>query len=334
MVPGVFMDAADLHRQAVVIDACAPILRNGDFVPLWHEGGATCALATVALHDDTRVSTLDAIGRLHAQLKERDDAILALTVDDILTAKADGKLAVITMFQSCGALERNIDMIGLFYHLGVRSMNLAYNHAESTADGCMEPRNGGLTFFGRRVIAEMNRLGVLLDLSHTGIRASLEAMDASSSPVAFTHSNAKAIFDHPRNLTDEQIRACAASGGVIGANGHPAFVKAGTAAPSLDDFLAHVEHLVEVAGIDHIGLGLDFSHGPGQQMPMERYLRMFADGLWPPGTLPPPPWTYPIGDARNIGRIAEALSTRGWREGDIRKILGANFLRLFQTVWR
>jgi len=328
------MDATELHHQAIVVDACAPILRNADFAPLWHQGGATCALATVALHDDSRASTLNAIGRLHAQLRERTDARLAFGVDDLLAAKAEGRLAVVTMFQSCGALEQNIDMVEVFHRLGVRSINLAYNHAEATADGCMEPRDGGLTTFGRRVIAEMNRLGVLLDLSHTGVRASFEAMEASSAPVAFTHSNARAVFDHPRNLTDAQIRACAATGGVIGVNGHPVFVRAGTAAPTLDDLLIQVDHLVEVAGIDHVGLGLDFSHGPGQQMPMERYARMLADGLWPPGTLPSPPWTYPLGDARHIGRLTSALADRGWGEGDIRKLLGENFLRLFRAVWR
>jgi len=328
------IDATELHRAAIVIDACAPILRNLDFAPLWRQGGATCALATVALHDDSRATTLNAIGRVHAQLRGREDVRLAYGVDDILSAKAEGKLAVIFMFQSCGALEHNIDMVEVFHRLGVRSMNLAYNQAEATADGCMEPRNGGLTSFGRRAIAEMNRLGVLLDLSHTGVRASLEAMEVSTQPVAFTHSNARAIFDHPRNLTDQQIRACAAGRGVIGVNGHPVFVRAGTASPTLDDLLAQVDYLVETAGIDHVGLGLDFSHGPGQQMPMERYTRMLADQLWLPGTLPPPPWTYPLGDARHIGRLSAALVARGWSEGDIRKLLGENFLRLFREVWR
>jgi membrane dipeptidase len=309
-------------------------MRDCNHADLWIEGGATCALATVALHDDSRSSTLDTIGRLCRQIGDRDDVVLARRVDDILEAKKAGRFAIVLAFQSGAALDRRVDMVGLYYRLGVRSMNLAYNQAEAAADGCMEPRNGGLTRFGHQVIPEMNRVGMLLDLSHTGHRATMEAMDLSAAPVAFTHSNAKAIYDHPRNLADDQIRCCVEKGGVIGLNGHPAFVGAGTAAPTLDDYLAHVDMMVEKAGIDHVGIGLDFSHPPGQQMPSARYAQLMAEGIFTPDTLPPPPWTYPVGDARRLRDLTEALVRRGWCETDLRKLLGENFLRLFRAVWK
>jgi membrane dipeptidase len=327
------MDAATLHRDAIVIDACAPILRSADHAPLWHAGGATCALATVALHDDDTLSTLRQIGRLRHALRDHPLAFLTDSVAAIRRAKTDGKLAVVLMFQSTAALGGEVHMVETFARLGVRSMNLAYNQAELAADGCMEPRGGGLSTFGRQVIAEMNRLGVLLDLSHTSHRATMEAMELSTAPVAFTHSNANAIYSHPRNLDDDQIRACVATGGVIGLNGHPAFVAEGTAAPTLDQLLAHLDYLVERAGIAHVGLGLDFSQAPGQQMSPERYRTMMAEGVWRPETLPPPPWTYPVADARHIGRLTEALLRRNWPEADIRAVLGGNFLRLFERVW-
>ncbi len=328
------MSASTLHRSAVVIDACAPILRDGHNAALWIKGGATCALATVALHDDSRASTLDAIGSLYRLIRERNDLVLGRTADDILEAKKSGRFAIVLAFQSSAAIEQRVDMVGTYYRLGVRSMNLAYNQAEAAADGCMEPRNGGLTNFGRQLVVEMNRIGMLLDLSHTGRRATLEAMELSVAPVAFTHSNAAALYEHPRNITVEQIRRCVDTGGVIGINGHPAFIKAGTASPTPEDYLAHVDYMVETAGIDHVGLGLDFSHRPGEQMPPTRYARMMAENVWTPDTLPPPPWTYPWGDARNIDMLSEALIRRGWREADVLKILGQNFLRLFQSVWK
>ena len=325
---------SELHDLAIIIDGCAPILRDCDNAAFWIEGGATCALATVALHDDTRTSTLDTIGRLYRQIKDRDDVIIALHAEDIIQVKKEGKFAIVLAFQSGAALDRNVDMIEVYYRLGVRSINLAYNQAEAAADGCSEPRNGGLTLFGHQVIPEMNRVGMLLDLSHTGHRATLEAMDLSDAPVTFSHSNAKSLYDHPRNLADDQILRCAEMGGVIGLNGHPAFIKAGTAAPSLDDYVAQVDTMVDKAGIDHVGIGLDFSHPPGHQMPRSRYEKLIAQGVFTTRTLPQPPWYYPIGDARRISELTEALTRRGWSEKDLRKLLGENFLRLFRAVWK
>ena len=323
-----------LHASAVIIDGCAPILRDCKHADLWIEGGATCALATVALHDDNRSSTLDTIGRLCRQVHDRDDVVIARQVDDIVEAKKVGRFAIVLAFQSGAALDRRLDMVELYYQLGVRSMNLAYNQAEAAADGCSEPRNGGLTLFGNQVIPEMNRVGMLLDLSHTGHRATMEAMDLSDAPVAFSHSNAKSIYDHPRNLADDQIRRCVERDGVIGLNGHPAFIKAGTAAPTLNDYLAHVDTMVDKAGIEHVGIGLDFSHPPGQQMPPARYEQLMAEGIFTPKTLPPPPWSYPIGDARRLVDLTEALVRRGWHEADLRKLFGENFLRVFRSVWK
>ena len=114
-------------------------------------------------------------------------------------------------------------------------------------------------------------------------------MDTSDDPVAFTHSNVKYIYDHPRNLAEDQIKKCSSLGGVIGLNGHPAFVKSGTAMPKLEDFVFHIEKMIELAGIDHVGLGLDFSHPPGVQMPSERYQKLISQGIFTRETLPSPP---------------------------------------------
>ncbi|MCC6179865.1 MAG: dipeptidase [Chloroflexi bacterium] len=326
--------AKRLHADALVIDACAPILCDHQYARYWQAGGATCALATVALAEDTPVSMLATIGAFLRRARSHPDTCLALTADDIVQARATGRLAIVLMFQNSSSLGRNADLVEVYYRLGVRSMNLAYNQAEAAADGCMETRDGGLSTFGRRVVEEMNRVGMLLDLSHTGYRSSMEAMERSTAPVAFSHSNAARVFDHPRNLRDDQIDACVATGGVIGLNGHPVFVKAGTASPTIDDLLRHLFYLIERAGIDHVGLGLDFSQPPGEQMTWARYNWLQEEGVWLPGTLPPPPWSYPVADASQLPRLTEAMLRAGLDEADARKILGENFLRLFRRVWR
>lgn len=325
--------AAALHADCVVIDACAPILRDGAHADHWIAGGVTAALASVCLFDDDRASTVANISRLGRQIRARTDAVIVRDVAGILRAKADGKLAVVLAFQSSGGLGDDVGMVDVYYQLGVRAMNLAYNRAELTADGCTEPRNGGLTKFGRQVIAEMNRVGMLLDLSHTGYRSSMEAIEVSTRPVAFTHSNALAVHNHPRNLADDQIRACAGGGGVIGINGHPAFIRAGTSMPSMDDLMAQLDYILNIAGIDHVGFGLDFSQPPGQQMTAARYAQVIADGIFTPETLPPPPIRYPVGDASKFPILAETLLRRGWTETDVRKVLGGNFMRLFAEIW-
>ncbi len=326
-------DALALHARAVVIDACAPILRDCTHAEHWIAGGATAALATLCLFDDDRASTVANIARLNRQVRAREDVTIVRDAAGIMRAKADGKLAIVLAFQSSGGLGGDVGMVEIYHQLGVRAMNLAYNKAELAADGCTEPRDGGLTDFGRRVIAEMNRVGMLLDLSHTGYRSSMEAMEASTRPVAFTHSNAFSVFGHPRNIRDDQVRACIATGGVIGINGHPAFVRAGTAMPTMDDLMAQLDHILGIAGADHVGMGLDFSQPPGQQMTAARYAQLLADGIFTPETLPPPPIRYPVGDASSLPRVTEALLRRGWSDEDVLKLLGGNFLRLFAGVW-
>ena len=324
---------AALHASALVIDACAPILRDAAHAEHWIAGGATAALATLCLFDDDRDSTVANISKLNRQVRARNDIVIARDVAAIRRAKVEGKFAIVLAFQSSGGLGGDLGMVEIYHQLGVKAMNLAYNKAELAADGCTEARDGGLTEFGRRVIAEMNRVGMLLDLSHTGYRSSMEAMEASTRPAAFTHSNAWAVFEHPRNVRDDQISACVATGGVIGINGHPAFVRAGTAMPTMDDLMAQLDHILDIAGVDHVGMGLDFSQPPGQQMTAARYAQLLADGIFTADTLPPPPIRYPVGDASGLPRVTEALLRRGWSDEDVMKLLGGNFLRLFADIW-
>jgi membrane dipeptidase len=209
-------------------------------------------------------------------------------------------------------------------------VQLAYNRRNPLCDGCEEPGDAGLSLLGRRAIAEMNRLGILVDVSHTGIRSSREAIAASAAPCVASHSNAAAVHPSPRNLPDEVIRAIAESGGVVGINGFPSFVAPGTR-PSLDQYIDHIFHVAEVAGPEHVALGIDYWSGTEQQ-----YEQLLADGTWSRDTYGPPPWHYPAGieDASTLVNLTERLLDRGYGEAEVRGVLGENWLRVYDEVWR
>ena len=217
------------------------------------------------------------------------------------------------------------------------------------ADGCLEPRNAGLTEFGRAVIRELNRHRLLIDLSHVGDRSTLEAIDASAEPVSFTHANARALSPSPRNKTDEAMRALAARGGVIGYSSLPSFVSEDPRDANLAGYLDHLDYAVQLVGIDHVGLGLDFveGHVPGSLQPRAP---KWGGANLPAGTaglaamLPERlrdqaaeliylPYAPGIANSLEMPNVTEGLLSRGYSDGDVRKILGQNWLRLFESIW-
>ena len=204
-------------------------------------------------------------------------------------------------------------------------IQLTYNERNPLGDGCTERTDAGLSDLGVQVVAEMNRLGIVIDLSHVGYRTSMEAMEASRAPVIFSHSNAKAICNSARNLTDDQIRAAAAGGGVVGVNAFPAFVSRDPA-PSVEHFLDHIDHMVGLIGENHVGLGCDFSRETEDDY---EYFKYKED------VYPRPPWVYPAGidGFAKIPNVSRGLVARGYRDDTIRKILGGNFFRIFRQVW-
>jgi len=244
---------------------------------------------------------LDGFGYLLNDLtKSEADAVIVRRSNDILEAKAAGKVAVILAIEHADCTERSLNILRVLYELGVRSIGLTHNVSSWAADGCLEARDGvGLTRFGRELILEMNRLGMLVDLAHVSPSAFFSALELTKKPVIFSHGNAKKLCDHARNLSDEQLKALAENHGVIGMSYVPFFVD--TKNPTLDRLLDHIDHVVSVAGIDVVGLGSDFDGG---------------------GTL--------LADAAEVPRIAEGLIKRGYSEGDIRKVLGENTFRVLR----
>lgn len=326
-------DIADLFREATVVDAACPLIHPGmgeeafeNYVDEMLKGGVNLALATAA-SVETFEQTLETIYSYYPLFEKFGDRIHhARRIDDVRRAKEQGKVAIVFHFQGTGMLDYELGRLSLFKELGVRVIQLAYNWKFLVGDGCTERTDCGLTDFGIEAVKEMNRLGIVVDCSHTGYRTTMDAIALSDDPVLFTHSNAWGVSPSKRNIKDDQIRAVTQKGGVIGVNAFPAFLTRGDDA-SLAKLLDHVDYLVNLVGSNHVGLGLDFT--TRGDMEGYRYWR------YDPETYPRPPWIYPsdIDTPAKIPDIARGLRARGYDDEQLLGILGGNFMRVFESVW-
>lgn len=234
--------------------------------------------------------------------------------------------------------DADVSRVDLFHHLGVRIVQLTYNLRNLVGDGCLEPANGGLSAFGRQVVERLNRLGMLVDVSHVGRQSTSDAIAASTRPVAATHSGCAAVNDVPRNKPDAILRALAQRGGVLGIYLMP-FLR-GQGQPTADDFLRHVSHAVNVCGEDHVGVGSDLSITPLDLSP--EFRAKHADfvrqrrraGISAPGEADDvfnyvPEFNSP----RRLELIADALARAGHSTTRIEKVIGGNWLRVLKEVW-
>ncbi len=260
--------------------------------------------------------------------KRPDKFLLVRRADDVLQAEKTGRMAITFDLEGMNALNGESSLVSLYYLLGVRQMLTAYNKNNLAGGGCHD-KDIPLTEFGRRVIAEMNRVGMLVDCSHTGYRTTMDIMEMAAQPVVFSHSNPKRLRPHGRNITDDQIRACAKTGGVIGVTGLGYFLPdRASSAVALADCVIYVRDLV---GPDHVGLGLDYTP-PDPKGAGDAALAAHPD-FWPPSEYDPP---WPMHDASPgvFSQLASLLLERGWSSEDVRKVLGENFLRVARTVWK
>jgi len=327
--------ARNLHRQAVVVDG------TSFFCQGWHERLQTAGVTALQLTVPwDREGARQAIGRCaeyFALVRREPRLTIVKSVPEIRRAKAEGKVGLILHSQDGSMLENDPNLVEIFYRIGFRVIQLTYNDRNLLGDGCHEAANAGLSRLGVEMIRTMNRIGMALDLSHVGERTSLEAIEVSSKPMLFSHSNPRARADSPRNITDEQIRKCAASGGVIGATPYaPITWTGGSKPPDLDDFIGHVEHIAELVGGDHVSFGSDSEATPGAY-PRELLRRLFtthpeviaAFREAHPGIF----LTDGFESMEALPQLTEKLLARGWSEGDLRKFLGENLLRVYAANW-
>jgi membrane dipeptidase len=255
-----------------------------------------------------------------------DDYLLIRNVADIERAMRENKIAITFDIEGAGAIGDQLSLISTYYDLGVRWMLMAYNRRNLVGAGCHDSEDHGLTEFGRQVVEEMERVGMVACCSHTGRRTSLDVMACSNNPVIFSHSNPKALCDHPRNIDDELMRACAATGGVVGINGVGLFL--GDNDVSTDNLVRHIDYAVSLIGPDHVGIALDYIFDLAELKELLASMRN----------------TFPAGSGYDVvpafaspeqfPEIADALSSRGYSETDVTKIMGGNHLRIARQVWK
>lgn len=286
---------------------------------------------TLAAHSDDFETALEHMFHYYNLFQVATDRVIQVkTVADIEKAQAENKVGVIFGFQSPTPIGDHFYRWTIFHKLGLRICQLAYMERNIFADGCFEPGNQGLTYHGIQAVQEMNRLGIIVDLSHVGERSALEAIERSTKPCIFSHSNAKGVTDSPRNATDEQIKLLASRGGVIGLSPH-AFMshKKKGVQPTLDDYLDHFEHVAALVGTDHIGIGSDVFESYSK-FSWESSTKLLYDVPWVFETVFNSGFRY----ITDIKHVVGGLVARGFSDEDITNILGQNFLRIFQDVWR
>jgi membrane dipeptidase len=366
--------ALAIHRRAIVIDTHNDVttpMTNDDFdlrgnppepyrtnIARMKKGGLTAEFFSLYIrpwyvaHGGAARRTLDMIDSVYRAVERHpQDLMFATTAADIRRAKAQNKIACLMGIEGGHAIENSLPTLREFHRLGVRYMTLTWNNANDWADSNRESRHNGLTGFGKEVVREMNRLGMLVDVSHVGDKTMSDVLDISRAPIIASHSSARALSDVPRNIPDDLLRRIAKNGGVVQVNFYSMFVDAATVRPQNDarneklkaqqaalnekykddperlaeesdkleqanplpplpisKLIDHIDHIVKVAGIDHVGIGADF------------------DGAndMPEGAR----------DVSMLPNITYELLKRGYSEQDIRKILGENFLRVFAQAER
>ena len=314
---------------------CMPVGRPHDtsFLPQlqrYRAAGVDVATLNVGFGEQGVEDHLRTLSSMrHWLLAHPEDYLLVESADDIERARALGKLGVAFDIEGANAIGDQLSLIELYHALGVRWMLLAYNRNNLAGGGCQD-EDGGLTPFGRQVIAEMERVGMVLCLSHTGHRTAREALDAATRPVIFSHSNPSAVHAHPRNIPDELIRACAATGGVVGINGVGCFLGqvSGSDDISSATFARHVDHVVQLVGPRHVSIALDYVFDMGE---LEEYFEKMKH-TFPPelGYSARPGFVAP----EQLPEIVQTLLNQGYRDEDLRDILGGNLMRLARTVWK
>ncbi len=328
------MNASTIYANSFIWDDhCGfemnPDLPLAEMIQPWRDAGVDYLSLNVYYDPQPWTAAIENIAAVRRRLEaEVPYCRLVSTTADVDRAKADGKMAITFDIEGMNALNGRIDLIQTYYDLGVRHMLFAYNKNNLAGSGCHD-EDTGLTGFGREAIAEMNRVGMVVDCTHTGFRTTMDAMEQSSAPVVFSHSNSKVLEDHGRNISDEQIRACAETGGVVGINGVNIFLGEEEATPG--GVARHAAYVAELTAPQHVGLTLDYAPSPDGGDGIAEMILQDAS-FWPPEE----GYDSSVSclDIRRLPAVAEELAAIGFNESELAGILGGNFRRIADAVWK
>ena len=323
------MNAADLHNDSIVIDGLICAKWNRELFEDMSKGGLTAANCTVSFWENFE-GTVKNIVEMNQLIEANSDLLMKVrTTRDIYRAKEAGLTGVMMGFQNAHAYEDQIGNVQIFKDLGVGITQMCYNTQNLVGTGCYE-RDGGLSGFGHEIVAEMNRVGVLCDLSHVGPNTAKEVIDASNKPVAYSHCLPAGLKEHPRNRTDEELKYIADNGGFVGVTMFTPFLRAGVNA-TVEDYVEAIQYIYNIVGEDAIGIGTDFTQGHGQDF--FEYLthdKGYARRLTRFGEIINPKGIRTVGEFPNL---TEALLKAGFSETQVRKIMGENWVNLLKEVW-
>jgi membrane dipeptidase len=320
---------SNLHENSIIIDGLNISKFDRSVFEDMKKGGVTAVNCTVSVWESFE-KTVDNIALMKKQIRDNSELLtLVRNTDDIARAKREGRTGVILGFQNAHAFEDNLGYIEAFADMGVRVVQLCYNTQNLVGTGCYE-RDGGLSDFGREVITEMNRVGIMVDLSHVGANTSSEAIAFSQKPVCYSHCLPSGLKEHPRNKSDAQLKEIADAGGFVGVTMFAPFLKRGIDA-TVEDYVEAIDYVVNLIGEDTVGIGTDFTQGYTVDFfdwithDKGRYRRLtnFGKVVNPEGI-------RTIGEFPNLTR---AMERAGWSETRIRKIMGENWVRVFRDVW-
>lgn len=331
--------AAEIQDQSLVIDGLS--YYSDGYTGDLRTGGVNALNVTIANFEAEYAETCDRIAEWLSALKEPAcEWRLIERASDLETAKEAGQIGLIMGWQNMRPMGDRLDRLELFHRLGVRVMQITYNYRNALGDGCLETEDSGLSVLGRDAVKTMNQLGIAIDLSHVGYRTTMDAIALSDKPVLATHANARALTDLVRNKSDDVIKAIAGTGGVIGASVYGPMLWDGDVnrRPTVDDFVRHIEHIVELVGIDHVGFGTDLpaSHDL-QKTAYEAANRRLWTGISSYGNAfghdIPARYIEAANSHAKLPSVTEALVARGWRDADIAAYLGGNFARALGKIW-
>jgi membrane dipeptidase len=349
---------SEIHRKSILVDGHCHLTKEligkrdqGEmkvfknyYLPLFNQVGLSVLLLIIGGDNNANVKgsdlmlwgALEVMDYIYQELDECPEVVqLCVRCSDLDEALESGKIAVILGLEGGRPLEGrpmqdSLSTLRAFYRLGVRSLQLTGNGRNRLADGIAETRTkGGLTQFGVAVVKEMNRLGMIVDISHLAPSGVMDVFNLSEAPVIASHSNARAVCDHPRNLSDETIKIIAEREGIVGLSFFSTLINKDKDLPTVEDLVDHIDHISNLVGIDYVGLGPDFSEfsirisqWSGARGDMEGVQYGNKESYFHPE----------LRDWRHLPNITKSLLKRGYSEKDVQKILGENFLRVFKRV--
>jgi membrane dipeptidase len=331
----------DLHRRAFIVDAHFDLpwdvanqrergreqVIASQYLERFREGGFNVIVSAIFIEDFFLPEmglrkALDQISHVTEEVQALSESMLVCrSMAEIRQVRSDGRIGLLLSLEGVDPLQNDLNLLRIFYDLGVRGLGLTWSRRNYAADGCAfsrdaEARPCGLTGFGRALVKKAEQLGMLVDVSHINEAGFWDVMAVATMPVIASHSNCRALADTPRNLKDDQIKALAKGGGVMGMNAISAFVGDSSRKRTVEDLLDHVDHVVDLVGIAHIGIGLDFCSGFKDYLSLPHFLDSY-DVL--PGH-------------HGLRDFTAGLMTRGYSDDDILKVLGGNFMRIYEQI--